>query len=130
MPIIQVENLSKIFGKQAKKATKYLDEGLSKEEILEKTGNTVGVNRASFDVEEGEIFVIMGLSGSGKSTLVRLVNRLIEPTEGSVYIDGQDLAKMDSKSLQRSPPSKIKYGISSDLLYFRTVQSLKMLSLV
>ncbi|WLR47621.1 glycine betaine/L-proline ABC transporter ATP-binding protein ProV [Halobacillus litoralis] len=100
MPIIQVENLSKIFGKNAKKATKYLDEGLSKEDILEKTGNTVGVNRASFDVEEGEIFVIMGLSGSGKSTLVRLINRLIEPTEGSVYIDGQDLAKMDSKDLR------------------------------
>ncbi|SFG48010.1 glycine betaine/proline transport system ATP-binding protein [Halobacillus alkaliphilus] len=107
MPIIQVENLSKIFGKQAKKATKYLDEGLSKEEILEKTGNTVGVNRASFNVEEGEIFVIMGLSGSGKSTLVRLVNRLIEPTEGSVYIDGQDLAKMDSKSLREVRREKL-----------------------
>ncbi|MGP4069873.1 glycine betaine/L-proline ABC transporter ATP-binding protein ProV [Halobacillus sp. B29] len=107
MPIIQVENLSKIFGKQAKKATKYLDEGLSKDDILEKTGNTVGVNRASFNVEEGEIFVIMGLSGSGKSTLVRLVNRLIEPTEGSVYIDGQDLAKMDSKSLREVRRQKL-----------------------
>ena len=100
MPIIQVQDLSKIFGKQAKKATQYLDQGLSKDEILEKTGNTVGVNRASFDVEEGEIFVIMGLSGSGKSTLVRLINRLIEPTEGSVYIDGKDLAKMDKKNLR------------------------------
>ncbi|MBA2174564.1 glycine betaine/L-proline ABC transporter ATP-binding protein [Halobacillus locisalis] len=100
MPIIQVKDLSKIFGKQAKKATQYLDQGLSKDEILEKTGNTVGVNRASFDVEEGEIFVIMGLSGSGKSTLVRLINRLIEPTEGSVYIDGKDLAKMDKKNLR------------------------------
>ncbi|WP_079480704.1 quaternary amine ABC transporter ATP-binding protein [Halobacillus salinus] len=100
MPIIQVKDLSKIFGKNAKKATQYLDQGLSKEEILEKTGNTVGVNRASFDVEEGEIFVIMGLSGSGKSTLVRLINRLIEPTEGSVYIDGKDLATMDKKSLR------------------------------
>ncbi|SIS47439.1 glycine betaine/L-proline ABC transporter ATP-binding protein ProV [Salimicrobium flavidum] len=100
MPVIDVKNLSKIFGKNAKKATKYLDEGLSKEEILKKTGNTVGVNRASFSVEEGEIFVIMGLSGSGKSTLVRLVNRLIEPTEGSVIVDGQDLAKMDQKSLR------------------------------
>ncbi|WP_394219907.1 glycine betaine/L-proline ABC transporter ATP-binding protein ProV [Halobacillus trueperi] len=107
MPIIQVENLSKIFGKNAKKATKYLDEGLSKEDILEKTGNTVGVNRASFDVEEGEIFVIMGLSGSGKSTLVRLINRLIEPTEGSVYIDGQDLAKMDSKNLREVRRQKL-----------------------
>nr|AAV48565.1 OpuAA [Halobacillus trueperi] len=107
VPIIQVENLSKIFGKNAKKATKYLDEGLSKDDILEKTGNTVGVNRASFDVEEGEIFVIMGLSGSGKSTLVRLINRLIEPTEGSVYIDGQDLAKMDSKDLREVRRQKL-----------------------
>ncbi|MGP4061959.1 glycine betaine/L-proline ABC transporter ATP-binding protein ProV [Halobacillus sp. H74] len=107
MPIIQVENLSKIFGKNARKATKYLDEGLSKDKILEKTGNTVGVNRASFDVEEGEIFVIMGLSGSGKSTLVRLINRLIEPTEGSVLIDGQDLAKMDKKSLREVRREKL-----------------------
>lgn len=107
MPVIQVENLSKIFGKNAKRATKFLDEGLSKEEILEKSGNTVGVNRASFDVEEGEIFVIMGLSGSGKSTLVRLINRLIEPTEGSVFIDGEDLAKMDSKSLREVRRQKL-----------------------
>lgn len=107
VPIIQVENLSKIFGKNAKKATKYLDEGLSKEEILEKTGNTVGVNRASFDVEAGEIFVIMGLSGSGKSTLVRLINRLIDPTEGSVYIDGEDLAQMDGKNLRNVRREKL-----------------------
>ncbi|WP_347861237.1 glycine betaine/L-proline ABC transporter ATP-binding protein [Salimicrobium sp. PL1-032A] len=107
MPVIDVKNLSKIFGKNAKKATKYLDEGLSKEEILKKTGNTVGVNRATFSVEEGEIFVIMGLSGSGKSTLVRLVNRLIEPTEGSVMIDDQDLAKMDNKSLREVRRKKL-----------------------
>ncbi|MCA1022577.1 glycine betaine/L-proline ABC transporter ATP-binding protein ProV [Halobacillus litoralis] len=116
MPVIQVENLSKIFGKNAKRATKYLDEGQTKEEILEKTGNTVGVNRASFNVEEGEIFVIMGLSGSGKSTLVRLINRLIEPTEGSVLIDGEDLAKMDSRSLREVRRQKLsmvfqKFGL-------------------
>ncbi|WP_431800265.1 quaternary amine ABC transporter ATP-binding protein [Halobacillus andaensis] len=107
MPIIEVNNLSKIFGKNPKKATKFLDEGLSKDEILQKTGNTVGVNRASFNVEEGEIFVIMGLSGSGKSTLVRLINRLIDPTEGSVLIDGSDLAKMDRKSLREVRRQKL-----------------------
>ncbi|WP_101843414.1 glycine betaine/L-proline ABC transporter ATP-binding protein [Halobacillus sp. Marseille-P3879] len=107
MPIIEVNNLSKIFGKNPKKATKFLDEGLSKDEILQKTGNTVGVNRASFNVEEGEIFVIMGLSGSGKSTLVRLINRLIDPTEGSVLIDGNDLAKMDKKSLREVRRQKL-----------------------
>ncbi|MFD1017758.1 quaternary amine ABC transporter ATP-binding protein [Thalassobacillus hwangdonensis] len=107
MPIIKVEDLSKIFGKNAKQATKLLDQGLSKEEILKKTGNTVGVNRASFEVEEGEIFVIMGLSGSGKSTLVRLINRLIEPTEGNVMIDGENLAKMDKKDLRRVRREKL-----------------------
>lgn len=100
MPIIEVKNLTKIFGKNHKQALKLLGEGSSKEEILKKTGCTVGVNRASFTVEPGEIFVIMGLSGSGKSTLVRLINRLIEPTSGNILIDGEELSKMDKKSLR------------------------------
>src|SRR5699024_8798814 len=100
LPVIEVKNLSKVFGRNTRQTLKLLDEGLSKSEILEQTGNTVGVNRASFSVDAGEIFVIMGLSGSGKSTLIRLVNRLIEPTEGNIYIDGDDLSKMDKKSLR------------------------------
>lgn len=107
MPIIEVKNLSKIFGKNPVQTLKLLDQGLSKKEILIKTGNTVGVNRASFSVNAGEIFVIMGLSGSGKSTLVRLINRLIEPTEGSVYVDGEDLLKMDKKALRKIRRKKI-----------------------
>ncbi|SDM00556.1 quaternary amine ABC transporter ATP-binding protein [Sediminibacillus halophilus] len=107
MPVIEVQGLSKVFGKNNKQALKLLDQGKPKDEILKETGNTVGVNRASFEVEEGEIFVIMGLSGSGKSTLVRLINRLIEPTEGSVYIDGEDLAKMDKKNLRRVRREKL-----------------------
>ncbi|SDQ86242.1 glycine betaine/proline transport system ATP-binding protein [Virgibacillus subterraneus] len=107
MPVIDVKGLSKVFGRNPKQALKLLDEGVSKDEILKKTGNTVGVNRATFSVEEGEIFVIMGLSGSGKSTLVRLVNRLIEPTEGSVLIDGDDLATMDMKSLRKIRREKL-----------------------
>src|SRR5690625_5506604 len=79
MPVIEIKDLTKVFGRNSKQALKMLDDGLTKAEILKKTGNTVGVNRASFSVEEGETFVIMGLSGSGKSTLVRLINRLIEP---------------------------------------------------
>ncbi|MDL4842757.1 quaternary amine ABC transporter ATP-binding protein [Aquibacillus rhizosphaerae] len=101
MPVIKVEGLSKVFGKNTKEALKLLDEGKSKEDILKQTGNTVGVNRATFEVEAGEVFVIMGLSGSGKSTLVRLLNRLIEPTEGSVIIDGEDLAKVNKDILRR-----------------------------
>ena len=107
MPIIEVKDLTKVFGKKSKQALKLLDKGLKKEEILKETGATVGVNRASFAVEEGEIFVIMGLSGSGKSTLVRLINRLIEPTEGSIYIDGADLATMNKASLREVRRKKL-----------------------
>lgn len=107
MPVIKVEGLSKVFGKNAKQALKMLEEGKTKEEILKQTGSTVGVNRASFEVEAGEIFVIMGLSGSGKSTLVRLLNRLIDPTEGHVYIDNEDLATMDKKGLRRVRRTKM-----------------------
>lgn len=100
MPKIKVEALSKIFGRQTKKAITLLNQGYSKEEIFKKTGCTIGVNQASFEVNEGEIFVIMGLSGSGKSTLVRLLNRLIEPTIGKVMIDAEDIAKMNQEKLR------------------------------
>ena len=107
MPLIEVQNLSKIFGKNPKQALRLLDDGLTKDEILKKTGNTVGVNRATFNVHAGEIFVIMGLSGSGKSTLVRLINRLIDPTEGSILIEGEDLSKMDKKALRKIRREKL-----------------------
>lgn len=81
---LEVKNLYKIFGEHPQRAFKYIEKGLSKEQILEKTGLSLGVKDASLAIEEGEIFVIMGLSGSGKSTMVRLLNRLIEPTRGKV----------------------------------------------
>lgn len=96
---IEVKNLTKIFGDQPQEALTYLENGMGKEKILEKTGMTVGVNQASFAVKSGETFVIMGLSGSGKSTLIRLINRLIEPTSGEVFIDGESITKMDSNQL-------------------------------
>lgn len=117
MPVIEIKNLSKIFGRNPGQALKRLDDGLSKEEILKETGNTVGVNRASFSVEAGEIFVIMGLSGSGKSTLVRLINRLIEPTEGNIFIDGEDLSKMDQKSLRQVRRKKLSMVFQSFALF-------------
>ncbi|MDQ0177241.1 quaternary amine ABC transporter ATP-binding protein [Bacillus chungangensis] len=107
MSLIKVENLSKVFGKNPKHTLKLLKDGKTKEEILKETGHTVGVNRASFEVEAGEIFVIMGLSGSGKSTLIRLINRLIEPTEGSIYINGENLATMNKKELRRVRREKL-----------------------
>lgn len=76
-----------------------LEQGKSKEEIFTKTGMTIGVQDASFEINEGEIFVIMGLSGSGKSTLVRLLNRLIEPTSGQIFIDETDVTNLNDKEL-------------------------------
>ncbi|PGT78626.1 MULTISPECIES: glycine betaine/L-proline ABC transporter ATP-binding protein ProV [Bacillaceae] len=104
---IKVNEVTKIFGKSSKKALQLVKEGKSKEQILKETGSTVGVNRASFEVKSGEIFVIMGLSGSGKSTLVRLLNRLIEPTLGQVQIDGKDVVKMNKEELREVRRKKI-----------------------
>lgn len=96
---IEVKNLIKIFGHNPQEGLKRLEKGEGKEKILKETGLTVGVNRASFNVEQGEFFVIMGLSGSGKSTLIRLINRLIEPTAGEILIDSEDITKMDKHQL-------------------------------
>ncbi|HLQ75408.1 MAG TPA: glycine betaine/L-proline ABC transporter ATP-binding protein [Alloiococcus sp.] len=106
---IKVENLTKIFGKkkQQQKALELLEDNKTKDEILKESGATVGVNQADLDIKEGEIFVIMGLSGSGKSTLVRMLNRLIEPTDGSVYIDGEDIMQMNKESLRDVRRKKI-----------------------
>lgn len=96
---IAVKDLTLIFGKNKKKALHLLKQGKSKTEILEKTGCTVGVNQASFTINEGEVFVIMGLSGSGKSTLLRCLNRLIEPTAGQVLINENNITKKEHKDL-------------------------------
>lgn len=98
--ILEVKNLTKIFGKKQKAALEMVKQGKSKTEILEKTRATVGVYDASFEIKEGEIFVIMGLSGSGKSTLVRMLNRLIDPSSGNIYLDGKDIAKMNVEDLR------------------------------
>ncbi|OTO71410.1 MULTISPECIES: quaternary amine ABC transporter ATP-binding protein [unclassified Enterococcus] len=107
MSKVKVEHLTKIFGKKQQQALAMIQENRSKNEIVEKTGATVGVYDASFEVNEGEIFVIMGLSGSGKSTMIRLLNRLIDPTSGEIYIDGEDIAKMDKEALREVRRHKI-----------------------
>lgn len=99
-PKIQVKDVTKVFGRSPKHGVELLNQGKSKHEILEQTGMTVGVNKANFEVYPGEIFVIMGLSGSGKSTLVRMLNRLIDPTDGQVDIDGKDIVKMKPEELR------------------------------
>ncbi len=99
MSTIEVKNISKIFGPRPERAFKLLEQGMSKEEVQKKLGLVIGVYDISFEVKSGEVFVIMGLSGSGKSTLERLLNRLHDPTRGSIIIDGKDITKMDHKEL-------------------------------
>lgn len=96
---LAVNDLYKIFGPDPSKAMQLLEQGYEKDAIFEKTGNTVGVQRASFNIDEGEVFVIMGLSGSGKSTIVRMFNRLIDSTAGQVLIDGRDITAMSRNAL-------------------------------
>ncbi|MBS4209552.1 glycine betaine/L-proline ABC transporter ATP-binding protein [Bacillus sp. FJAT-50079] len=104
---IEVKNVTKMFGRNLRRANQLLQEGKSKADILKATGTTVGVNQANFDVYDGEIFVIMGLSGSGKSTLVRMLNRLIEPTSGHVLLDGEDIVQMNKEQLRNVRRKKI-----------------------
>ncbi len=107
MAKIKVENLYKIFGNNPERGIKLIQEGFSKEELLKKHKLTIGINNASFSVEEGSIFVIMGLSGSGKSTIVRCLNRLIEPTAGQITIAGEDVIAMDKDKLLKFRRDKI-----------------------
>ncbi len=107
-PTVECKNLWKIYGIKDKEAlTAIQAEGLNKDEVRERFGCTVGVVDATFSVNQGEIFCIMGLSGSGKSTLVRHVNRLIEPTAGQVLIDGEDIGKANEEELRRLRAEKI-----------------------
>lgn len=97
---IRVEHVFKVFGDQPKQALELVRQGLSKQQILERTGQSIGVFDADFTIEAGEIFVIMGLSGSGKSTMVRMLNRLIEPTDGRIVVDGKDINNLPAKALR------------------------------
>jgi len=98
-PKIVCNNIWKLFGAHPERTLATLDPSLSREAVKEQTGHVVAVKDVSFQIEQGECFVVMGLSGSGKSTLVRCISRLIEPTGGEVLIDGADVTKMSQKEL-------------------------------
>lgn len=106
-PKIKVEKLTKIFGKTPQAAVKLLEEGFSKDEILAKSGNTVGISQVSFDVKPGEIFVIMGLSGSGKSTLIRCLNYLNVPTSGKIIVDGENIVEFNKEQMSEYRKNKV-----------------------
>jgi glycine betaine/proline transport system ATP-binding protein len=97
---LSVDGLWKIFGPRSDRVIGTPDAELSRAELKAKTGNVVGVKDVSFDVAPGEVFVVMGLSGSGKSTLVRLLTRLIEPTSGSVTLNGEDITAASESKLR------------------------------
>jgi glycine betaine/proline transport system ATP-binding protein len=99
MEKIRTDKLTKIFGDSPKRALKLLSQGTNKDDIFNQTGQAVGLADVSFEVQQGEILVVMGLSGSGKSTLIRCINRLIEPTAGQVFIDGEDITTIDNQAL-------------------------------
>jgi glycine betaine/proline transport system ATP-binding protein len=123
-PKVMVQGLCKVFGANPRQALDMLAAGATKDEIFARTGQVVGVHDVSFDVPEGEIFVLMGLSGSGKSTLIRLINRLVDPTAGKVLIDGNDIAsarRRDLIALRRTDMSMVFQSFA--LMPQRTVLS-------
>ena len=98
--VVLCQNVWKVFGPDPESVWDIIGNGVSKQDALEKTGHVIAVKNVSFEVNESEIFVIMGLSGSGKSTLVRCINRLIEPTRGDIFIDGTNLTQMNDHELK------------------------------
>jgi len=98
--MISIENVYKIFGPEPLSVLDRVKDGASKTDILEETGHTIGIRDVSLEIQSGEIFVVMGLSGSGKSTLIRHINRLIEPTDGRILVDGEDVLKLNPEELR------------------------------
>ncbi|MDD4753727.1 MAG: glycine betaine/L-proline ABC transporter ATP-binding protein [Desulfitobacteriaceae bacterium] len=117
MEKIEIKNLYKIFGPHPEKAVDLLKSSKNKDEILSKTKNVVGLNNVSLSIKSGEIFVVMGLSGSGKSTLARCINRLIEPTSGEIYIDGENITAMSYNELLQVRRNKIGMVFQSFALF-------------
>ncbi|MSS42696.1 glycine betaine/L-proline ABC transporter ATP-binding protein [Anaerosalibacter bizertensis] len=124
---IIVKNLVKVFGSRPKLALEKLKKGWTKKDILEKTGQTVGLNNVSFSVDEGEIFVIIGLSGSGKSTLIRCLNLLNKPTAGEVIVDGENIVKYDKNQLREFRQEKMamvfqQFGLFTHMTVLENVE--------
>ncbi|HEY9673054.1 MAG TPA: glycine betaine/L-proline ABC transporter ATP-binding protein [Waterburya sp.] len=104
---IRIENLVKIYGEKPRVALKLFREGKTREFILQATGQVLGLADISLGINQGELFVVMGLSGSGKSTLVRCINRLIEPTSGHIYIDNEDITQVNEKRMRQIRLGKV-----------------------
>jgi len=107
MSKIEVRNITKVFGPHPQRWLDAVRQGISKEDLLAQSGHTLGLRDISLSIEEGSIYVVMGLSGSGKSTLIRHFNRLIEPSDGHILIDGEDVVQLNKKQLERVRQQKM-----------------------
>ncbi|WP_011581866.1 MULTISPECIES: quaternary amine ABC transporter ATP-binding protein [Chelativorans] len=101
MAAIELQNVYKIFGRRNKEALKMVQAGVSKADVLAKTGCVVALDDVNLSIGASQISVIMGLSGSGKSTLVRHINRLIEPTSGKILYNGEDIMQLTPSGLRK-----------------------------
>lgn len=121
-PLIEISGLYKVFGPKAQSVMERVKRGDSKDQVLAETGHTVGLKEINLKINKGEIFVIMGLSGSGKSTLIRHFNRLIDPTEGQILVEGTDVMKLSQKDLEQFRRNKMSMVFQRfGLLPHRTV---------
>lgn len=114
---VVVENVSKIFDSRPQDALALLREGADKDLVFARTGKVVGLDHVSLSVNEGEMFVLMGLSGSGKSTLVRMINGLLVPSAGKIFVDGDDVARLSSRQLRQLRRSGISMVFQSFALF-------------
>lgn len=122
MSKIEVRNIYKIFGPHPQRWIEAVRKGMSKEDLLATSGHTLGLRDISLSIEEGSIYVIMGLSGSGKSTLIRHFNRLIEPTAGEILVDGENVVSMNRQTLTQLRQRKMSMVFQRfGLLPHRTV---------
>jgi len=119
---IEIKDVSKVFGNYNDQVKTLLKDNKSKDEILKETGSTVAVKNANFTIEDGEIFVVMGLSGSGKSTLIRLINRLIDPTDGDILINSKNISSLNTEDLRNFRRENLSMVFQSFALFpFKTV---------
>ena len=126
MSKIEINNVYKIFGPKPNQVLEMVKGGSGKDEILEKTGHTVGLDNVSLKIEEGETFVCMGLSGSGKSTLIRHLNRLIDPTDGEILVEGTNVMSLNKEKLiefRRHKMSMVfqRFGLFPHKLFCKTL---------
>lgn len=115
--LVRVEGLTKVFGRHHKRAAELFRAGKTREEVYKATQCSIGVHNVSFTIRRGELFVVMGLSGSGKSTLIRTINRLIEPSDGKIFIDGTEVTALNKKQLRELRRRRIGMVFQQFTLY-------------